>query len=62
MAHLLYRCTHLLASLAHRVSLLSFIANQLPNPAGAPGVREETGLRYKVNGSADMTDLPLVRA
>ena len=37
-------------------------SNQLPNPASGPGVREETGLRYKVNGSADMTDLPLVRA
>ena len=37
-------------------------AYQLPNPASGPGVREETGLRYKVNGSADMTDLPLVRA
>ncbi|MFN9007359.1 MAG: hypothetical protein ACK5ZF_18925, partial [Betaproteobacteria bacterium] len=30
----------------------------------APGVREETGvlLRYKVNGSAEMTDTSLVRA
>jgi hypothetical protein len=29
MAHLLVECTHLLASLAHRVSLLRLVANQV---------------------------------
>lgn len=36
--------------------------NQLPNPARGPGVRRETEMRYKANGSADMTDAPLVGA
>jgi hypothetical protein len=31
-------------------------------PLSAPGVRGETVLRYKVNGSAEMTDNALVRA
>lgn len=38
------------------------LAYQLPNPASGPGVREETDMRYKVNGGAEMTDQPLVRA
>jgi hypothetical protein len=33
-----------------------------PRPLWAPGVRGETILRYKVNGSADMTEIALVRA
>jgi hypothetical protein len=37
-------------------------SDQLPNPARGPGVRRETEMRYKVNGSADMTDPPKVRA
>lgn len=32
------------------------------NPARGPGVPEETTMRYKVNGSAEMTDTSLVRA
>ena len=31
-------------------------------PLSAPGVRGETILRYKVNGSAEMTEKALVRA
>ncbi len=27
-----------------------------------PGVREETAMRYKANGSAEMTDTSMVRA
>jgi hypothetical protein len=33
-----------------------------PRPLAAPGVRGETTLRYKVNGSAEMTEYALVRA
>jgi hypothetical protein len=35
---------------------MGFVSCELPNPARGAGVREETGLRYKVNGSAEMTD------
>ena len=49
----------------HRTS--SAFANDLdtpehPRPLWAPGVRGETILRYKVNGSADITEIALVRA
>ena len=40
----------------------SFVTCEHPRPQPAPGVREETILRYKVNGSADMTEYALVRA
>ena len=33
-----------------------------PKPVNVPGVRGETAMRYKVNGSAEMTDTSLVRA
>jgi hypothetical protein len=33
-----------------------------PRPLAVPGVRGETTLRYKVNGSAEMTEYALVRA
>jgi hypothetical protein len=35
-----FRSTHL--NHCGRFGWLTFIANQLPNPAGGPGVREET--------------------
>ena len=38
------------------------VTKESPNPARGPGVPEETDLRYKVNGSAEMTDTSLVRA
>ena len=34
---------------------------ELLNPVPGPGVREETTMSYKVNGSAEMTDTSLVR-
>jgi hypothetical protein len=37
-------------------------AYEHPRPLAAPDVRGETALRYKVNGSADMTEYALVRA
>ncbi len=42
--------------------MVGLVATEHPNPAGGPGVPEETDLRYKVNGSAEMTDKSLVRA
>ena len=36
--------------------------SEQPNPARGPGVLEETRMRYKVSGSAEMTDTSLVRA
>jgi len=38
------------------------LAIEHPNPVPGSGVREETTMRYKVNGSAAMTDKSLVRA
>ncbi|MBO3708925.1 MAG: hypothetical protein J5X21_21455, partial [Candidatus Accumulibacter sp.] len=35
--------------------------SEQPNPARGPGVPEETTMRYKVNGDAEMTDTSLVR-
>jgi hypothetical protein len=37
-------------------------ASEHPRPMSVPGVREETLVRYKANGSAVMTDTSLVRA
>ena len=45
------------------MSLLRNLANQLPNPAVAgQAFAKKQALRYKVNGSAEMTDTSLVRA
>ena len=38
------------------------MTSKLLNPARGAGVPEETTMRYKVNGSAAMTDTSLVRA
>jgi len=38
------------------------LAIELPKPMPVPGVRQETTLRYKENGSAEMTEKSLVRA
>ena len=47
-------------ALAHRMSQA---ANQLPNPAVAgQAFAKKQVLQYNVSGSAEMTDLPLVRA
>lgn len=46
-----------------KLRLAGFIANHLPNPAGAgQAFAKKQVLEYKVNGSAEVTDLPLVRA
>jgi len=41
---------------------IEIVLHEPPRPLSAPGVREETILRYKVNGSAEMTEIALVRA
>jgi hypothetical protein len=38
------------------------LTHEHPRRLSALGVREETILRYKVNGSAEMTEYALVRA
>jgi hypothetical protein len=37
-----------------------FTSSEHPDPASGPGVLEETPMRYKVSGSAEMADTSLV--
>jgi hypothetical protein len=47
---------------APEVLLAAKPPSEQPNPARGPGVLEETTMRYKVNGSDEMTHTSLVRA
>jgi hypothetical protein len=44
------------------VAFHRYLTREHPRSLAAPGVRGETVLRYKVNGSAEMAEKALVRA